>query len=82
MSDLTWVQFGVVLLSVSAAVYWVNLKHTKSTEQIQLLTEQVSLLQDQQRSHTLEIEALEVEERMRAKIYQAYISEKVRNNIF
>jgi len=80
MSDLTWVQFGVVLLS--AAVYWVNLKHTKSTKQIQLLTEQVSLLQDQQRSHTLEIEALEVEERMRAKIYQDVISENMRNNIF
>ena len=61
MSDLTWVKFSIVL--ICAVLYWVNRNHTKAAEQVQLLTEQVSLLQDQQRLHTLDIEALEVKER-------------------
>tara|TARA_B110000091_G_C13465113_1_gene329760 strand:+ start:448 stop:606 length:159 start_codon:yes stop_codon:yes gene_type:complete len=48
---------------ICAVLYWVNRNHTKAAEQVQLLTEQVSLLQDQQRLHTLDIEALEVKER-------------------
>jgi hypothetical protein len=80
MSDLTWLKFGIVL--ICAVLYWVNRNHTKSAEQIQLLTEQVSLLQDQQRLHALDIEALEVKEKERARKYQEVISENMRNNIF